>query len=121
MRQSYSKWYASHRRFSFTAKYCIDLYETTGRIPDTIFKPFLRSLACHSKSEERMFRDVEGLSVVFTDHTAIVSSKVYSDDEKYELCSTLLPHMKEEERIVSAALDQIFPPTPITSESFTFS
>jgi hypothetical protein len=37
----YSKWYKSHRRFSFTARHCIELYEEKSHIPDTIFKPFL--------------------------------------------------------------------------------
>lgn len=96
-----TKWYKAHRKFSFTAKYCIELYEKTGRIPDSVFKPFLKSLFCHSKSEEKMFRDTP---YVLDEHAKIIPSKRYSDEEKHELCKTLLPHMKEEEAIVRKGL-----------------
>ncbi len=96
-----TKWYKSHRKFSFTAKYCIDLYEMTGHVPDSIFRPFLKSLYCHSRSEEKMF---QATPEILHEHSKIIPSKHYSDEEKYELCKSLLPHMKEEEEIVSKGL-----------------
>ena len=100
----YAKWYKSHRKFSFTAKFCIEHYEEGKQIPETIFKPFLQSLFCHSRSEEKMFRDIESISAVFEDHSTIVPSKKYTNDEKYHLCKSLLTHMKEEEEIVKTFL-----------------
>lgn len=96
----YSKWYNSHRRFSFTAHFCIEHYEEGKQIPDTIFKPFLKSLSCHSKSEEKMFQDIQPLKHIFQDHESIIVSKDYTNDEKYSFCKSLLSHMKEEEAIV---------------------
>lgn len=101
---SYSKWYASHRRFSFTARFCIDLYEDGKQIPDTIFKPFLKSLSCHSKSEEKMFQRLNLPDSVFDEHTKIIPSKTYTNEEKYNLCINLLPHMKQEESLLEEYL-----------------
>lgn len=95
----YTKWYKSHRRFSFTARFCIQLYDDKARIPDSIFKPFLKSLYCHSKAEEKMF---QGYEHILDEHTKIIPSKQYSDEEKYEFCKSLLIHMKEEEDIISS-------------------
>lgn len=100
----YSKWYRSHRRFSFTAKYCIELYEDKRRIPEAIFRPFLRMLACHSKSEEKMFMETSIRDRVINDHSHIIPSKQYTEEEKYVLCKSLLVHMKEEEDTVYAML-----------------
>lgn len=97
----YSKWYASHRKFSFTAKFCIELYEDKQTIPDSIFRPFLKSLFCHSKSEEKMFKEIPHDPSLFEDHTSIQPSKQYTNEEKYNLCKSLLIHMKEEEAVVS--------------------
>lgn len=97
----YAKWYKSHRRFSFTAKHCIELYEETTHIPDTIFKPFLKSLSCHSKSEEKMFQDTNQKQKIMEEHSKIIVNKKYSDEEKYLFCKSLLIHMKEEEAILS--------------------
>lgn len=99
----YSKWYMSHRRFSFTAKYCIELYEDGNVIPDKIFIPFLKSLYCHSKSEEKMFSN-EFKNDIIKDHANIIPTKKYENIEKYTLCKDLLIHMKKEEDIISANL-----------------
>lgn len=99
----YSKWYQSHRRFSFTAKYCIDLYEDGKVIPDSIFRPFLKSLYCHSKSEEKMFTG-EFKEDIIKDHSNIIPSKQYENIEKYILCKDLLTHMKKEEETISLSL-----------------
>ncbi len=101
----YSKWYKSHRRFSFTAKYCIEMYEEGKIIPEKIFKPFLRSLFCHSKSEEKMFQDSLAKEKILDEHSKIIPSKIYSNDEKYVFCQSLLVHMKEEEDILSKTLE----------------
>lgn len=100
----YSKWYKSHRRFSFTAKHCIDLYEDKQYIPDSIFKPFLKKLYCHSKSEERMFINTPLHDKVLDDHSQIIPSKHYTHEEKYTFCKALLLHMKEEEDVLSLKL-----------------
>lgn len=94
----YRRWYTSHRRFSFTAHYCIDLYEDGLPISDTVFRPFLRSLACHSKAEEHMFQSRPDLLV---EHTFILPSKSYTQEEKYEFCKMLLVHMREEEAVLT--------------------
>lgn len=96
----YSKWYQSHRRFSFTAKHCIELYEDRQQIPDSIFTPFLKTLACHSKSEEKMFQGTPILERIVDEHAKIILTKKYSTLEKYSLCKSLLTHMKEEEGLV---------------------
>ncbi len=96
----YSKWYASHRRFSFTAKYCIELYEDRNFIPDSIFQPFIKSLYCHSKSEEKMFTNTPMQDKILEEHSTILPSKHYTNDEKYNLCKSLLVHMKIEEEII---------------------
>ena len=100
---TYKKWYASHRRFSFTVKYCIELYEEKNIIPQTIFFPFLKSLSCHSNAEEKMFAKMKFPSSVFEEHSTIILTKHYTDEEKYKLCKSLLNHMKEEESIVIAS------------------
>ena len=86
----YFNWYKSHRRFSFTAKYCIELFEDKHYIPDSIFTPFIKSLYCHSKSEEKMFSKEDKILV---DHSQIIPSKQYSQQEKYVFCKSLLIHM----------------------------
>lgn len=96
----YSKWYNSHRRFSFTAKFCIELYEEGKPIPQTIFQPFLKSLSCHSKSEEKMFAKIQTPASLFDEHSKIILSKHYTNEEKYSLCKSLLLHMKEEEEVL---------------------
>ena len=100
----YSNWYRSHRRFSFTAHYCIALYEDRKAIPDAIFKPFLKALACHSKGEEKLFPPGPDKERLLDDHSMIVPSKSYSTHEKYEFCKSLLVHMKQEEQILSASI-----------------
>ena len=100
----YSKWYKSHRRFSFTAKHLMELYENGKVIPESIFRPFLKSLYCHSKSEEKMFNDHLEKEKILHAHSEIIPSKTYSNEEKYKLCSSLLVHMKEEEDFISASL-----------------
>lgn len=101
----YSKWYNSHRKFSFTAKYCIEQFEEGNRIPETIFKPFLKSLFCHSKSEEKVFSSVASLAPIFQEHEMIIPTKIYTNEEKYRFCKSLLVHMKEEEDNVWMSLN----------------
>lgn len=100
----YSKWYRSHRRFSFTAHYCIEHYEEGKQIPESVFQPFLRSLSCHSKSEEKMFQHISALQETFREHSTIVVTKRYTNQEKYTLCKSLLDHMKEEEALVMSSI-----------------
>ena len=97
---SYSKWYKSHRRFSFTANHLIELYEDGKQIPESIFKPFVKSLYCHSKSEEKMFENSLEKNKILDDHSKIIPLKRYSNEEKYIFCKNLLIHMKEEESII---------------------
>lgn len=96
----YSKWYKSHRKFSFTARFCIEQFEDGKPIPQTIFGPFLKSLSCHSKSEEKMFGQNALLADVFKEHETINVLKQYTNEEKYIFCKSLLVHMKEEEDLV---------------------
>ncbi len=103
-RTKYSKWYKSHRRFSFTANHCIELYEEGKKIPEAIFKPFLKNLYCHSKSEEKMFENLVEKEKVLEEHSKILPSKKYSNEEKYEFCKSLLIHMKEEEFLIARTI-----------------
>lgn len=96
----YAKWYKSHRRFSFTSKYCMELYEDGKKIPETIFQPFIKSLYCHSKSEEKMFENNVQKDKILDEHAKIIPGKQYSDEEKFNFCKDLLLHMKEEECII---------------------
>ncbi len=100
----YSNWYKSHRRFSFTAHHLIELYQEGKSIPDSIFKPFIQSLYCHSKSEQKMFINHKEKDKILDEHSKIIPSKQYSNEEKYIFCKTLLEHMKEEEAILYATL-----------------
>lgn len=101
----YAKWYASHRRFSFVAEFCIEHYEEKQRIPSQIFTPFIKSLYCHSKSEEKMFGHIPSIQDTFKEHAEIVTTKQYTDEEKYNFCKALLLHMKEEEDMVFRFLE----------------
>jgi hypothetical protein len=100
----YSKWYKTHRRFSFTAAHCIELYEAGKRIPESVFRPFIKSLYCHSKAEEKFLTLLQGHEHLLNDHSEIQPTKEYSNDEKYNLCKSLLIHMKEEEILLKASL-----------------
>ena len=100
----YSKWYKSHRKFSFTAHYLIELYEDGKELPESVFKPFIKSLYCHSKSEEKMFQNSLLKDKILDEHSKIVPSKQYSNEEKYIFCKELLIHMKEEESIIYSDL-----------------
>ncbi len=100
----YSKWYKSHRRFSFTANFLIELYEDRKQIPETLFKPFIKSLYCHSKAEEKMFENTSLKDKILIEHSNIIPSKQYTNDEKYKFCKDLLIHMKEEENTICASL-----------------
>lgn len=83
----------------------MELYEEQKKIPETIFSPFLKSLHCHSRSEEKMFQAIVPMKDIFKEHSSIDLKKRYSDDEKYALCKSLLSHMKEEEEIVRNSLN----------------
>lgn len=102
----YSKWYNSHRRFSFTARHCIELYDEKQVIPDTIFKPFLKTLSCHSKAEEKMFMNTGIQDKILEEHSQIVLTKHYTNEEKYAFCKSLLVHMKMEEEFLLETLSQ---------------
>lgn len=78
----------------------MELYEEKKTIPETIFLPFLKSLSCHSKSEEKMFSAMNFPNHLLEDHKTILPSKKYSNEEKYYFCKSLLHHMKEEENFV---------------------
>lgn len=102
----YKKWYLSHRRFSFTSKYIIELYEENKQIPDSIFKPFLKSLKCHSIGEEKnIFNSISVPETLFDEHTSIIIAKKYTNEEKYNLCKSLLIHMKDEEIILKSHIE----------------
>lgn len=74
------------------------MYEEDKNIPDSIFKPFLKSLDCHSKGEEkRIFINLPVPETLFDDHSHIILTKKYTNEEKYNLCKSLLVHMKDEE------------------------
>lgn len=106
-RSHYKKWYLSHRRFSFTSRYLIDLYEETNEIPDSIFKPFLKSLDCHSKGEEkRIFKDIPVPESLFDEHSQIILAKKYTAEEKYTLCKSLLIHMRDEEAFLKSHIEK---------------
>lgn len=100
----YSKWYTSHRRFSFTANLCIEHYEDTNEITRKIFFNLLKSLSCHSRSEEKMFQHIESLKDIFKDHSSINTNKQYTEEEKYTFCKSLLHHMREEEHAVKQSI-----------------
>ncbi len=103
----YEKWYLSHRRFSFTSKFCIELYEENKNIPDIIFKPFLKSLKCHSTNEEKnIFKSIEIPDSLFHQHDTIQITKDYTNEEKYIFCKSLLNHMKEEEAILKIHIER---------------
>lgn len=79
----------------------MDLYEELHVIPDSIFVPFLQSVRCHSKAEERM---IPLSNHLLEDHSELMMSKPRTHEEKYTFCQSLLVHMSEEEQIVSALL-----------------
>ena len=102
----YKKWYLSHRRFSFTSRYFIELYEKNKQIPDSIFNPFLKSLDCHSKGEEKqIFNTISVPETLFDDHNHIILTKKYTNEEKYNLCKSLLIHMKDEEVFLKSHIE----------------
>ena len=105
----YKKWYLSHRRFSFTSRHLIELYEEDKQIPDSIFKPFLKSLDCHSKGEEkRIFNTISVPETLFDEHSHIIVTKKYTNEEKYNLCKSLLVHMKDEEAFLKSHIECLF-------------
>ena len=102
----YKRWYLSHRRFSFTSRYLIELYDEHKQIPDSIFNPFLKSLDCHSKGEEkRIFNKILVPENLFDEHSQIILTKKYTSEEKYSLCKSLLIHMKEEESVLKCHIE----------------
>lgn len=107
-KSQYRKWYLSHRRFSFRSKYFIELYEENKQIPDCIFKPFLKSLDCHSKGEEkRIFNTIPVPETLFDEHSKIILIKKYTNEEKYNLCKSLLIHMKDEEAFLKSHIENV--------------
>ena len=84
------------------------MYEEDKRIPDSIFKPFLKSLDCHSKGEEkRIFNTIAVPETLFDEHSHIILTKKYTDEEKYKLSKSLLTHMKEEEEILKSHIETL--------------
>lgn len=96
----HAKWYAAHRRFSFTARWCLEQEEMGKSIPSQVFDPFLRSLQCHSKSEERRFRDLPDAESLFQDHAMLDATLLSTHAAKVALCRSLLTHMRDEENAV---------------------
>ena len=100
----YFKWYKSHRKFSLLANLFIEDFEDNKQIYLPAFKAFIKSLDCHSKTEEKMFMHIENIQNTFKEHNCISTTKTYTDEEKYILCKSLIIHMKEEEDIVKTYL-----------------
>ena len=96
----YAKWYAAHRRFSFTATWCLEQDSMGKPIPSQVFDPFLRSLRCHSAGEERRFQGVPDLEVLFKAHDQLDPAHLTTQDEKVQMCRSLLVHMRAEEDAV---------------------
>jgi hypothetical protein len=102
----YKKWYLSHRRFSFTSRHLIELYDENKHIPDSIFTPFLKSLKFHSTCEEKtIFNSIPVPETLFDEHNRIILGKKYTNEEKYNLCKSLLIHMKDEEEILKSHIE----------------
>lgn len=51
-----------------------------------------------------MFHEIEAMKTIFKEHSDIQPTKLYTDEEKYNLCNSLLLHMKEEEHAVKTFL-----------------
>jgi hypothetical protein len=51
-----------------------------------------------------MFINHKEKDKILDEHSKIIPSKQYSNEEKYIFCKTLLEHMKEEEAILYATL-----------------
>lgn len=82
------------------------MYDEHKQIPDSIFKPFLKSLDCHSKGEEkRIFNTIPVPETLFDEHSHIILTKIYTVEEKYNLCKSLLIHMKDEEEILKSHIE----------------
>ena len=96
----YFKWYKSHRKFSILAQLFIEDFENNQQIHLPTFTSFIKSLYCHSKREEKMFNHIEKIKYTFREHNHISTTKSYTEEEKYNLCKSLIIHMKEEEDIV---------------------
>ena len=96
----YLKWYKSHQKFSILAHLFIADFEENKQINVPAFTSFIKSLYCHSKGEEKMFNHIEKLQNTFAEHSDIITTKSYTEEEKYMLCKSLIIHMKEEEDIV---------------------
>ena len=47
-----------------------------------------------------MFNHIEKIKNTFSEHNHISTAKSYTEEEKYNLCKSLIIHMKEEEDIV---------------------
>jgi hypothetical protein len=96
----YLTWYKSHRKFSILAHLFIADFEENKPIHLPTFTSFIKSLYCHSKSEEKMFSHIENIKNTFIEHNQISITKSYTEEEKYILCKSLIMHMEEEEDIV---------------------
>ena len=100
----YLKWYKSHCRFAKTANAFIADFEANKQIDLPAFTSFIKLLSCHSKGEEKMFEHIENLRTIFSEHTDISTTKAYTEEQKYGLCTSLLSHMTQEEEIVKTYL-----------------
>ena len=96
----YFKWYKSHIKFYILAHLFIEDFENNQQIHLPTFTSFIKSLYCHSKREEKMFTHIENIKHTFREHNHISTTKSYTEEEKYNLCKSLIIHMKEEEDIV---------------------
>jgi hypothetical protein len=93
----YIKWYKSHIKFSILANLFIEDIEHNNKIYQPAFESFIKSIYCHSKSEEKMFSHIDALKNVFEKHHETMPT---SNEEIYVFCKSLIAHMQEEELIV---------------------
>jgi hypothetical protein len=100
----YLTWYKSHRKFSILAHLFIADFECNKQIHLPTFTCFIKSVYCHSKSEETLFRHIENIKKTFAEHDQISITKSYTEEEKYIFCKSLIQHMEEEEDIVKTYL-----------------
>ncbi len=51
-----------------------------------------------------MFENLEGFQKIKEEHSKILPTKSFSQEEKYFFCQSLLLHLKEEETILAGSL-----------------
>lgn len=96
----YFNWYKSHQKFYNIAYLFIEDYENNKKLSSIAFKSFLKSVNCHSKAEEKIFKNIDIMNNIFEEHKLINTNKIYTDEEIYIFCKSLIIHMKNEEKAV---------------------